>query len=254
MKCRSIINKLSEYLSGELSATEKTAIAAHLEQCAACRSEEAAFRRAEEALQSLATLQSAPELTDDLHRRLAVPAAQRFPWVRVAAASAALAGVIVLVLWLRPDTTHFTRNNPLPYARPPAAETRQDAARTQSPHPVPQVTATTAVSPHSRHRRMSRHSIHRLAAAKRNLPPVNPDKPSVESASGQQDPTESVLLIVVTGVPEPPPPVSSYQAEVSLPDGTATSFEQTVSRDENGFPREIKIALENTLAQRNGQN
>jgi hypothetical protein len=45
MRCDEVHNRLDEYLDGVLTATERAAVAGHLEGCAACRSDERALRR-----------------------------------------------------------------------------------------------------------------------------------------------------------------------------------------------------------------
>jgi hypothetical protein len=236
MKCQVVREKLTEYQDDLLPVSEKAAVAAHLDSCASCRAEAEDLARIESRLQMLAQPEIAPELSADLHQRLATaPHPMRF-WPRLAIASGALTAILSLLIWLYPAFSPRTNL----HSTPPVVSGLQKTPRPRVASTNPKSASGTVLSP-----RISppapclavghHHPRHDTPGSYRAFVQQSPPRPSAP-----------VVIIVVTGVPDPPPPVSSYQAQISLPDGEKTSFEQTIKRDETGATKEIRIALANT--------
>jgi len=243
MNCRSVMRMLTEYLDDELQASERAAVAAHLRTCAACRAEEAALRRAEAALTTLAVVEPAPDLTADLHHRLAVlspPRARPLRWAWAAAPLAA--GVIAAALLLKSHYPTQPQTNRAPRAPQVAVEPAAGKPAAPSTVPAPPVLAQaaqparTAAQRHVRRHAMARRSLSRRYARHHRLRRLSHE---VEVAQVPGD----------IAARQKPLPSSRYYAEITLPDGTKSVLQQDVQRDASGNPRSILIVCENIAPQ-----
>lgn len=231
--CKTIVIKLPAYCDGSLEKHLAEVVARHLAECAACRDEAEAVRRVEVALQSLSAPQHAPELIDDLHHKLAVPVARsnRLPYV-LAAASFVIVVVAVMV-WQR-----FTPR-PVPVVHTPRAP-QHPVILKGSPSPEQIVVEASPTSTPVEHP----HKMHVATALplrkNRSRVAVTPRSESAAVVIIEEAPSSAVVIVTYTPQPDIPP-VSSYQAEVSLPDGSVSSLEQTITRHNDGTPRDITI-------------
>lgn len=236
MNCRSVRKRLTEYIDGELDAQSAQEIALHIDRCASCRAEVDILRRIEATLASLASPETVPDLTSDLYRQLAMPTMRTSRLPYLAGATIVLA-CLALLFWM-----YFARQ---PAVLVKTSKPQKHMIVRAAPQPEQQIVKKTlpvqqeranqiqsAVMPES----SRRHSTRRIVA--RRIQPE--EKPSEE---------DSFVIVIVTRIaPSDLPPVSSYQATVSLPDGTASSLEQVVTRHDDGTLKIIDIAYEHTPA------
>jgi len=267
MKCQAVSNNLIAYLDGELPQHERAAIAEHLAVCADCRREAAAFGHAEDALRALNVVEAAPDLTADLHQRIAarVVRALSWKWAYGVAAAAAVSAALLFLLYPRAPSTHRI-SPPLDIAAQPTT------AEPKVPPPVPppatrQAPPQTVIAQEWRpgaapKRRPSRSRPVRHRVARHPLPPATETSPPDVSPAETfwDEPAEAqavelpVGIILILGTPEPAPPSSSCYIEVSLPDGTKSIRKQDVQRDADGNPRAIQIAYEHVAPEAPGPN
>jgi len=246
MKCRDVRRKLVEYAEASLPLGEKAEVESHLEICARCRAERAALDRAETALRALAAVETAPELTADLHHRLAAGRpVRRFTWAWAGVGVAAVAVTLRLALWTQPKT---------PASQPQAPPTRI-ATQLPSVSPVPPrvsvVPAMQQPEPTSKPRLPRHHPHHaRDAAPVRSTPPesavAEAMAPEPVEATPETDPNAPIGVILLIGTPRETAPVSSYHVEISFPDGAKSMKEQVVERDAHDRPRAVRIAYDHT--------
>jgi predicted anti-sigma-YlaC factor YlaD len=260
MKCREVRKRLAEQVAGELFPSEQEVIAAHLAQCAACRAEASVLERCERALGVLGAVAEAPDLSEDLRQRIAVPLPWRPRWgVAAAVAGAALAVTAMAVLLLGP------RKAPAPGV-PMVREDVTEPAVVSMPHALDVTLETPAeTSPPARSPLVS-------VSAPRPVPAEvvlqQAIIPAVVSVPGQGQPAglaeEAAIeaaplmaslttqpergggVILLLGQPEPVRPASSCYLEVSLPNGARSVFERVAKPDVAGRPRAISISYEET--------
>jgi hypothetical protein len=266
MNCRGIRRRLSEYLDGELPAPQQAAIAAHLEVCAGCREEAEGFRRAGEALRTLSAVEVAPDLTTDLHRRLAAPAARRSRLGWASAAAVAAVGIAIgCLVWLSPP----------PPAPGPLRARRDVAAPQVAIEPPEQALPVTEEQPEvEAPRELYRAPVQVVTSEKEAEQPVpvdvllsresdEMDLPSAEErpvvagvveeprpapreltrALGRRSEAEYGVVLLL-GRPEPVLPSSYCYLEVSFPDGTKSILDQSVERDAGGEPRVVQLSYQ----------
>ncbi len=281
MKCREVRKRLAEHVAGELFPSEEEAIAAHLAQCATCRAEAAVLERCERALGALGTVEEAPDLSEDLRRRIAAPIPWRPRWGLAAAiAGAAVAVTVMAVLSLWPQKA------PAP-GPPMVREEVAEPAITSMPHAldvtveVPAETSPPVESPPSivsAPRPVPAEVVLEQAAipavvavpvrgqpagfgegAMMEAAPVRFEEemameagPVMASLTTQPERAGGVVLLV--GKPEPVRTASSCYLEVSLPDGARSVFERTAKLEPPGAPRVIHISYEQTAPQPKAQD
>jgi len=246
MKCRDVRRKLVEYAEASLPLGEKAEVESHLETCAGCGAEMAALDRAETALRALAAIETAPELTADLHRRLAAERpVRRFTWAWAGVGVAAVA-VTVGFLARLPSTT------PADQRKPPSAQMAMRHAPV-APTPPPVSVAPADQQPQRTPKpRLPRHHPHRArdAAPVRSTPPESAVAealaPEPVEATPETDPNAPIGVILLIGTPRETAPVSSYHVEISFPDGAKSMKEQVVERDAHDRPRAVRIAYDHT--------
>ncbi|RMG08987.1 MAG: hypothetical protein D6731_20715 [Planctomycetota bacterium] len=98
--CDSIRDDLVAYADGELTASERERVGAHLASCVACRRELDAHRRVWEALDRLPGLSARPGWTDEVEERILGPRVRPFPLWRRGLAALALAAAVALAAGL----------------------------------------------------------------------------------------------------------------------------------------------------------
>lgn len=260
MNCRSVRRRLSEYLDGELPAPRQAAIAAHLEVCAGCREEADDLRRAGEALKTLSVVEVAPELTGDLHRRLAAPPARRFRLGWAGAAAVAAVGIAIgCLLWLSPRA---------PVPGPPRARTEAaapevaveppklvlplteelpEAETPDEPYRAPvQVVATPreteGPAPVEVDGTLSSAEVVGVLSAE-EMPAAPTDVEGPRRAVSRRPGTEYGVILLL-GPPEPILPSSRCYLEVSFPDGAKSILDQSVERDAAGEPRVVQLSYQ----------
>ena len=245
MKCRDVRRKLVEYAEASLPLGEKAEVESHLETCARCRAERAALDRAETALRALAAVETAPELTADLHHRLAAGRPpRRFIWVWAGVGVAAVAVTVGLLARLHSTT-------PAHHRKPPSAQMAMRPAPV-APTPPPVSVAPADQQPQRTSKpRPPRHHPHHA----RDVAPVRstpPESAVAEAPAPQPEPIPETApnapigVILLIGTPRETAPVSSYHVEISFPDGAKSMREQVVERDENDRPRAVRIACDHT--------
>lgn len=97
MRCKRAKRYLSCYLSNELSSSRKKRIAAHLEECPACREELAGLRRTSDLVRSLDRVGPPPDLLTPLMEELA--RGRRFSLPRLPMRSLVPATLLLLFLF-----------------------------------------------------------------------------------------------------------------------------------------------------------
>jgi len=269
MKCQAVSNNLIAYLDGELPQHERAAIAEHLAVCADCRREAAAFGQAQDALRALNVVETAPDLTADLHRRLAARVVRvlSWRWAYGAVAAAAVSAALLFLLYPRAPSTHRI-SPPLGIAAQPTTAEPKVEPKAQQPVPPPAGREASPQPAFAREprpgavskRRPSRPMRHRIArrplpqATETLAPDLSPAVTFLAEPAEAQALEVPVGIILVLGTPEPAPPFSSCYIEVSLPDGTKSVREQAVERDDTGEVRAIRIAYERVAPEAPGPN
>jgi len=275
MKCRGVRDRLSEYVDGELPDPQQAAIAAHLEVCARCREEAEGFRRAGEALRTLSAVEVAPDLTGDLHRRLATSARRRFRLAWIGVGVAAAAGAAACLLWV---------SHPAPKPRPAPARTDVTAPQVVIEPPEPVLPLTEGLPEAETPRELYRAPV-QVAAIPEETEEAGPvegagalrwayetalalaektDPLSVDEAAlvlaeetpgvptDVEEPKAALArtleteygVILLLGPPEPILPSSRCYLEVSFPDGTKSIVDQSVERDAAGEPRVVQLSYQ----------
>jgi hypothetical protein len=251
-------------VSGDLSAGDAAAIGDHLEGCTFCRSEAAAFGRCEQALGVLSAVQEAPDLSEDLRRRIATPLPWRPRWgVAAAVAGVALAVTAIAMVLAGPQKAPAPS---VPIVRENV--TRQPVvSMPQAPDVTVAIPAETSVSPHS---------PPVIVSAPRPVPAEvvleQATIPAVVSVPGQGQPAglaevgaieagpvmaslttqpeRAGGVVLLLGRPKPAQHASSCYLEVSLPNGARSVFERTAKLEPAGAPRVIKISYEEIAPER----
>jgi hypothetical protein len=240
MKCRDVRRKLVEYAEASLPLGDKAEVESHLETCAGCRAEMAALDRAETALRALAVVETAPELTADLHHRLASrPPVRRFTWVWAGAGVIAIAAAILFLQW-----PHSKAPMPRPRSHP-----ARIAARLPSSLPAPPAVSPLAAKPaEPASKPKLRHRAHRGRGVPFAHPaPMVAEAPQPQPEAVAEGPAQAPIgIILLIGVPQESAPVSSYHVEISFPDGATSMREQVVERDAHDRPRAVRIARDYT--------
>ena len=215
MTCEAVREALPDYLDAALPEAERAAVTAHLLECQACRAEAEVLRWAEGALAPLAAMEEAPA-ADPAHLPWLRP--RRRAWGWAVAAAAVGAGLLLLLPHRTPRPVQPVGGRHEVVAAPPAPRPAPERAAPHDVVPPAPVMVKTAPAPH---RRM----------------------PTAEPAS---------IAIIIVEPAADVPPVSSYRAEVALPDGTSSDLTQTVARDAAGVPREITVAYAQGAAEAPG--
>jgi anti-sigma factor (TIGR02949 family) len=107
MPCEKVIEQLSAYLDGQLTAAEMEAVRAHVAGCARCRGELEALDRTARAVADLPRLQAPSDLRDQVMAKLdrVAPAEERpARWRMYWGAAAAVALAVVIMLLTSPAT------------------------------------------------------------------------------------------------------------------------------------------------------
>jgi len=246
MTCGEVRRKLSEYVGGELSAEEAERVAEHLAQCELCRAEAAAYRRTEDALAALARVEKAPDLSEDLSRRIGARqgGSQRRAWAG-AAAVAALVGVAVL-LWPRAapvETPPVMEHVQVRVPQVPTGEVaRQEDVELGEipPEPVraPRLTEIQGeMASQARPPEPGGEVMVSEVAQTVEVVAVPPEE-SLETEAMAD--TGGVILVV--GEPQPVLLSSSCYLEVSFPSGARLVVDQRVERDALGRPRAAQLS------------
>jgi anti-sigma factor RsiW len=261
MKCSTVKDELSRYVEGELPGRLQAAIARHLVACPACHGEAEGYRRAEEALRSLAAVVPAPDLSADLRRRLSAAAPPRpFRWLWAGTALAAVAAAAALLALRAPappapspvsvgPTAPAVTSSPEQFAAQPVTE--EDGALRPTAPPAPSPAGSHRAAASSRRARRLRHDV---------LPVVSREDVVREAEEGEAVavPTPRLLdsstprpdgVVLLVAAPQPPRPSSGYYGEVTLPDGGTSTYQETVERNAAGEPQSVKIAYQQTPPQ-----
>lgn len=103
MRCDHVIEQLSAYLDGELSAAESAELRAHLDGCAQCRADFESLRRTAEGVKALPRSAAPPDLRQKIMARLdEAPARERSHWRHWRTWWGAAAAIVigVAIMWL----------------------------------------------------------------------------------------------------------------------------------------------------------
>lgn len=232
MRCREVREKLSAYAVGELPPEEREAVEAHFRGCPRCRREAEAVERAEAALAMLGAVETAPDLTEGLHRRMAERERRGLRWVWAGAGFAAVAVALAASLFMVKS----------PQRTPPAAEPSPPLAV------IAEVSVQRRAAPPARltaPRRIVQRPAVPVTPAPEEHPADTRPIPEPEGIPPQpvalqvDDETNGVILLL--GRPEPVPPSSSYYVVISFPNGQRSIREQSVQRDRTGRPEALRI-------------
>lgn len=257
MKCRGVRERLSEYVDGELADSERAGIAEHLEVCASCREEAEGFRRAGEALRTLAVVEVAPDLTSDLHRRLATSSRRRFRLAWVGVGVAAAAGAAACLLW---------PGHPAPRPAPAVTDVSAPQVAIEPPEPALPLTEEQpeAETPDEPYRAPVQVAAIRDETVEAGLveagggpnwaygrPAASVDELQVPATDVEEPETALARtsemeygVVLLLGPPEPILPSSSCYLEVSFPDGAKSILDQSVERDAAGEPRVVQLSYQ----------
>ena len=251
MKCSKAQARLSQYLDGELTEKVRAAIALHLEGCVACRRELETLQAADDALQLLAAIEPAPDLTSDLRRRLDSVPAGGVRWVPAALAAGVAVLLVVLCIRLVTPRAPLPEPGPSPAQQaparvatvPPPIAAEPADVQPQAPAPIAH-TPTTAPPP-------ARRSADAPSAPS---DPSPPEAPPVEVAEASAPPAVETAsapdgLLLILGEPQPVLPSSYCYFAVTRPDGNSSILSQTVERDAAGQPRVVHITYDETTSE-----
>ena len=266
MKCPELLDKLSQYVAGELADGAQDEVAAHLQACEVCRAEAEAFRRAEKVLKTLGAVEAAPELRDDLWRRIAAPEGRRLGRILAGAAVTAAAAAIALLTYTKPGGVRPPGPVRAEVALPsiaPAKPAPPAARQATAPEASPSIAATVPKLPGVRSAlaRPHRRVVHQTAARPdpgiegRRAEVTQTEQPKEAAASLPVATHEAATgVILLLGNPEPILPSSSYYAEITFPDGGKSILDQSVDRDTLGEELAVRIAYQQIAPEAGAQN
>jgi len=248
MRCRTAKRRLTQYLDGELTDRERGAVERHLEACRRCREEADALRHAEDALHRLSAVETAPDLTADLLRRIeglpGLPAGSR----RLAWGGAMVAAMVIVLaafFWLRQGgpTAPSLHQKAQTLVPPPMAQTREPPPAIAK---APSQPAAPQPLPEPQRRVIRKHTVARERPQEQpsNQPSAEEvEAPAPEPAAAEvEEPSGGVILLV--GAPQPALPSSRYYVELSFPNGERSLLEQSVERDAVGEPRTVQVTYQ----------
>jgi len=235
MRCRAARERIPGYLSSALPLGEAQRLTAHLEACASCRAEAAAFRRAEEALRQLAVVEVAPEPSPDLCWPAPALAGRRQmrEWAGAALVMAAAIAALLICLHLRAPGPGPVKYRTEAAAPPAAPESAFPIARPQA---QAQARPRSYTSP-----RRTRHGVGPAPSLSTKAVPEQPRPEPTPVSQPVQESDDRPGLILVLGRPEPVVPRSEYDVEVVFPDGARSLTQRAVERDASGQPKAILI-------------
>ncbi|MBN1190799.1 MAG: zf-HC2 domain-containing protein [Dehalococcoidales bacterium] len=105
MNCRDMEDLLSAFINNELSAGERSAVEAHLEECVVCRKKLESYRAVRSSLETLRTVPAAPDIREAVMsgiRSAGVPAKPARGWRRRVLAAVPIMAVLAALLIIRP--------------------------------------------------------------------------------------------------------------------------------------------------------
>jgi hypothetical protein len=233
--------------------------------------ESAILARVEAALSTLARVERAPELSEDLRRRIAGTRGRRIGWAWAAGVAVA-AAVLVMALsgpTAKPQRDRGTKG-PGQRRDPQIAQMTQIAAESEeSGEAATGVVMSRLTTKPQRHKGTKGTARRRGApaelgqeglasnAAAQDLAVAGPQAENLRhydndrracAAEGGDIPAPQVAggVILVLGRPAPVRVSGSYYAEVTLADGTKSVVDQAVERDAGGRPQMVRITYEKT--------
>lgn len=266
MRCREVTEKLLGYATGELPPEEREAVEAHLRGCLRCRREGDTVERAEAALAMLGAVEAAPDLSEDLRRRLEDPLRKRPRWAWTAAVAVILLAFLASLRVIRP------RDAALPNAPRPAVvanvppEVGAAGATAQTVAPLsedpeddqePEVQPTLdGLGIRQRPVSVAAHPTPPQTAVDAQTSWSTDEEPAPPSTPEATEPTElrradkvrSLLLrdavrrralaksrvVFLVGRPAEEPQAKAYYVEITLPDGTQSVVEHGSVQDVAG--------------------
>ena len=268
MRCTEAREKLSAYAAGELPPEEREAVEAHLRGCPRCRREAEAVERAEAALAMLGAVETAPDLSRDLRRRIAKGENRGRPWAWIGTAAVAviLLAFLASLRVIRPrDVALPTAPRPAVIANvPPEGEAANAIAGTMAPpnqgtedDQEPEVQPTldgpgirqrpVAVEAHPTPPQTAVGAPTSWSADEEPAPP-SPPEATEPTELRRADKVRSLLLrdavrrralaksgvVLLVGSPAEEPQVKAYYVEITLPDGTQSVVEHGSVQDVAG--------------------
>ena len=269
MRCREVTEKLSAYAAGDLPSDEQQTVEAHLRGCRQCRREAEAAARSEEALAMLGAVETAPDLSRDLRRRIAKGENRGRPWAWIGTAAVAVTLLAFLgSLWLiRPrDVARPTAPRPAVVANiPPEVGAADATAETVAPlsedpeddqEPEAQPTLDEPGIIRQRPVAVAAHPAPPQTAVDSPKSWGTGEGPALPSTPEATEPTElrradevrSLLLrdavrrralaksgiVFLVGTPAEEPQAKAYYVEITLPDGTQSVVEHGSVQDVAG--------------------
>jgi hypothetical protein len=278
MRCREVTEKLSAYAAGDLPSDEQQTVEAHLRGCRQCRRDAEAAARSEEALAMLGAVETAPDLSRDLRRRIAKGENRGRPWAWIGTAAVAviLLAFLVSLLVIRP------RDAALPNAPRPAvvanvppevgaagatAETMTPPSQCPEDDQEPEVQPTldgpgirqrpVAVAAHPAPLQTAVDSPTSWGTGEEPAPPSTPEA-TEPTELRRADEVRSLLLrdavrrralaksgiVFLVGTPAEEPQAKAYYVEITLPDGTQSVVEHGSIRDVAGETNLLPAVLQ----------
>lgn len=266
MRCDDIHGKLGAYAAGELPPEQHQGVEAHLRGCTRCWRQAEAVERAEAALATLGAVETAPDLSRDLRRRLEAPLRRRPRWAAVAAVAVILLAFLGRLWWIRPRDAALP-NAPRPAvvaSVPPEVGAADVTAETVAPlsedpedDQEPEVQPTLD-GPGMRQRpvAVAAHSTPPQTAVDAPTSWSTDEEPAPPSPPAATEPTElrradkvrSLLIrdavrrralaksgvVLLVGRPAEEPQAKAYYVEIILPDGTQSVVEHGSVQDVAG--------------------
>lgn len=268
MRCDDIHGKLGAYAAGELPPEQHQGVEAHLRGCTRCWRQAEAVERAEAALATLGAVETAPDLSGDLRRRIAKGENRGRPWAWIGTAAVA----VILLAFLASLRVIRPRDAALPNAPRPAvvasvppevgaadatAETVAPLSEDPEDDQEPEVQPTLD-GPGIRQRpvAVAAHSTPPQTAVDAPTSSSTDEEPAPPSTPEATEPTElrradkvrSLLIrdavrrralaksgvVLLVGRPAEEPQAKAYYVEITLPDGTQSVVEHGSVQDVAG--------------------
>ena len=224
MKCDRCRREFTDYLEGNLSASRREQVAAHLRQCPDCTEELEAFRRTVAALRGLEVVAPPSDLLPRIRQAIAAQPQPARPWFRLswqhlgaaATAAALVVGFVAVFSYQRigPVSERFSeqpagtvlqgleRAAPAQEKLVSPAEVEKEEAEVEAPS-VAAPKSVPAKTP-SKTKQAPRETVHAGADARREqLPP-------------------STLLALESAQPKPPPLAAGAPKRVAVPENEAS--------------------------------
>jgi hypothetical protein len=258
MNCKEIKNDLSAYVDGELTATHKAEIDAHLNGCSQCQARVAELRKLAEGVAALPQVQPAPQFLGDVKEKLRAGEPERGRWtdvlfrpfwLKVPVEALALIAIALTILTLtQPRSKHnapqLAAQKKAKPAKIAAAES-YESAQAMTPPPAPSVASPA--------QRADNSLTERGAAAEAGRPATEFAKQApAENLGDYRREFDAGAVASVTPMQAPPAPKAPSTIVVSASDYRQTKLRAERIAAELGGSVLSRKPTEQTSAKANG--